>query len=627
MFRFVSTNAQQGIRPVLLQNLRNNSGIVIPNNTISNSTSVGIGSGSPSSLNNNGLGFYNSRFNSYSTRPVTKENYDDYIEKLKDDSTIKLAIKDETKIKLNYFKEQLVLFKQYKKLTDKNGQMAFSATCHNIIQCFDDAELRSVFNRTDLHNYIHALNFSIYHNRTNRLTSNKNIDKDQYSSTTSIDQNILKDTLLKLYNIILSGELKHILSVDSIVLFFNAMNQFQFYNESIDVWELGVNDSKYGADYLNDKVLAVIFPIAYKINRFSYEEILRIYELNTSNSSAINPLLLCSMGKISISAGDYARGLDILETVIKLFENSDNVDAANYYLGDLHIAFIGSAKDITISKHFFDKVITYDLPYTVKLKVPYVQSLLENCVQSGESFDTIHYFWKSTISHYKNDTRVMEINSRYAILNNTFFKIFYQLYPTLTPESFNKLKEIINSYNEVKGVDEVFLNTLISNYSWNDKAVFDQLLENYLIFNVDRTQVSYRVCLKKIGDIGAFTNEEILQKWNDSLISLDQKRFRYIPKADWASIRDATVTSENYHEHRSELYWQIVGTYRNCFQDFKNCAIFIKNWLRHDTNKLAEMVGNKYPPVESPPLNNLTESVDFNQVWLSISSQVNNKKR
>lgn len=610
MFRFVSTNALQSLRPVLLQNLRNNpTSLLVPSNALNNNA---YNTGSVNLSTNF------QRFNSYnSTGPVSVENYDDYIEKLQQDPVVNTAIKDETRLKLNYFKEQVFLFHQYKKLQDESGRKAFSSTCHNILNSFDDQDLRAVFNRDDLERYVKTLSFSIYHNRTSRLTGNKNIDKDQRSSDTTADELFLKNSLLKLKHIILTGELKNIMSPVSLHSFFSAMNQFQLYEDSIDVWEIGVNDSNFGSFYLNDKVLSVILPIAYKINRFSYDEINRIFELNTANSTSINPLLLTSMGKVAISAGDYTKGLDNLEALIKMMENSNNQGKMDYHLGDLHLSFIGSSKNISIAKHFFDKVIQYDLPYNVKLKVPYIQSLLQNCVDAGESFDTMLYFWKSTIHHYRNDKRVLEINSRYSILNNAFFKIFFDIHSTLTAESFNQLKEVINVYNEIKGVDEVFLNTLVSNYTWKDRAVYEQLLENYDIFAVSKTQVSYRVTLKNLGTIKLENNDLIVNKWHESLKSLDQKKFNYIPIADWASIRDSTIRSTEYKSERTELYWQVLATYKNYFQNEYGVARFIDYWLRADGGLagLKSVVNGEHTPLETPSFTHLTPSVDFNRIF------------
>ncbi|EGV66186.1 hypothetical protein CANTEDRAFT_112666, partial [Yamadazyma tenuis ATCC 10573] len=423
----------------------------------------------------------------------------------------------------------------------------------------------------------------------------------------------------------MKGELKNILNADSLVLYFNAMNQFQFYTESIDAWEQGVNDNKIGGIYLSEKVLSVVLPIAQKIERFSYEEICRIYELNTAKASDISPQLICSMGKISIAAGDYKKGLDFLESLLKYFEErKHNPSNANYYLGDLHLSFIGSCDDVVVAKHFFDKVINYDLPYMVKLKVPYVQKLMENCHKNNESLDTILYFWKATVHHYATDKRAVEINSRYSNLNNTMFKIFFKFYPELTTESFGKLKEIISDFNSIKPVDEIFLNTLITNYAWKDKVVFNQLIDNYTVFGINRTQVSYRVCLKKIGEIKGFTHEEISQKWSESLESLDEKRFKYIPNADWASIRDATIWSKEERDERIDLYWQIVHQYKNFMQDKSTCIRFVRNWMKNEhgyEDLKNHVVNGKDSELQTPNFKNLKRSVNFDQVFADTTNR------
>lgn len=619
MFRFVSTNALQSLKPVLLQNFRNNSGIIAlqqPTNLVINQNAI----------NSN---FY--RYNSSSTlkaNSILSNGYEEQIEKIQEDPFIRQAIRDEAQIKLNYFKEQCSLLYHYRNGKDDASQNAFSETVHNLLHSFQDAELRSVFTKNEFKDYASALNFMIYNNRTRRLKGSKNVDKDQYSSSTTIEAGILKKALLELNELIVSGEVKDVLNVASIISFINAMSQFQLYEACLDVWEQGVNDAQVGKLFLTNGVLAVILPIAYNTNRFLYEEIIRIYELNTSEVKTVEPSLICAIGKIAISAGDYARGLDNLEKLLKQFENQTNSSQADYYLGDLHLAFIGKCKDISIAKHFFDKVVNNDLPYNVKLKVPHVQNLLENCFENNESFDSILYFWQNTISHYKNDKRSLEINSRYSILNNSFSKIFFQVYPELNKESFNQLKNLIKIYNDIKGVDEVFLNTFITNYTWKDKVVFNQLIENYDTFKINRTQVSYRVCLKKIGEVKGFSNEEILEKWNESLISLDKRRFKYIPVADWASLRDATIWTKEDKDVRKEFYWKVLNSYKSYFQDRHSCNRFIWNWLKND-HALADLktkVIGKEPEIQIPKFRNLTKAVDFDRVFDQVVYNKNQQK-
>lgn len=506
---------------------------------------------------------------------------ENFLSKSAKDPLVREALDAETKNKLNYFKEQIDLAHRYRSIHDHDSERAFASTLDNLSRALEDESLRDTFVSRDLFLYAQVLNSGVYNNRTNRLSGAKNRDSDQYQNQNLHDEVILKQAVLHLGELITNGEFKAILNAPTLLFLFYLMKQFQLYPEMIHLWENGVNDQETGQVYLDEKILAVILPVTFEQKRFTYEEILHIYELNTEKLDKVGHELLTSMGKIAIAAGDYSRGLDSLESILQLYENAQQLHYKNKILAslsDLHLSFIGTCKDIKISKHFFDKVVHYDLPYRVKLKVPHIQSLLENCYEQNEPMDNILYFWRASVAHY-NTEQLLVLNSRYAILNNALFTIFFKKYPELNEESFSKLREIIAMYAESKPIDEVFLNTIIGNYSWDSKEVLEQLIENYDVYNVKRTPVSYRVCLKKTGLLESYSNEEILQKWNASLQHLDENKFTYIPIADWAALRDATILS-HFQDARKEFYLSVLDKYKDYIQDHRSCIRFVRYWIK-----------------------------------------------
>lgn len=583
MFRLLSANAQSSIRPALLLKVRNNkTGISLP------AANGGVGNNKASG-NTLALNCQYGRDNS----TVAAPKVDSYISHARKDPLIQEAVDLELSTKLNYFKEQLSLAHQYRFAKDLDGRRAFVSTVDNLFKVFEDQDLRLAYTSKDLYGYAQLLNFSVYQNRTNRLSGSKNRDSDQYQNQNLHDEVLIRTAVLNLCEAITDGEFNKILNENILLYLLYSMKQFLLFSEMLNLWENGVNDPETGKVFLKEKILAVILPIAYEQRRFSYEEILHIYEVNTKDIESVLHELLCSIGKIFIAEGDYSRGLDALEALLALYEKRDaNSSQVLNSLGELHLNFIGHCKDIRISKHFFDKVIQQDLPYYVALKVPFIQSLLQNCYESNAPLDDIIYFWKSTINYYANGKMNSNLNSRYAILNNSFFTIFFKMYPELTMESFTKLKDVLTIYSEIKPIDEVLLNTLISNFTWKDKGVLEQLIQNYYIYDVRRTPVSYRICLKKTGEISDYTNEEILLKWDESLSNLDLNGFTYIPIADWAALRDATILSE-FSDERKDLYLAVASKYKDYIQDQRSCVRFLKFWLKNrvhmdDILKLTE---------------------------------------
>lgn len=582
MFRLLASSGQVSLRPVLLQHVRNNKhGLGFPNasgvpQSPSSMTSLSIVSPSQftrSNLSAAGL--------SESPASSVDSKIENFLSKTAKDPLVREALDAETKNKLNYFKEQIDLAHRYRSIHDHDSERAFASTLDNLSRALEDESLRDTFVSRDLFLYAQVLNSGVYNNRTNRLSGAKNRDSDQYQNQNLHDEVLLKQAVLHLGELITNGEFKAILNAPTLLFLFYLMKQFQLYPEMIHLWENGVNDQETGQVYLDEKILAVILPVTFEQNRFTYEEILHIYELNTEKLDKVGHELLTSMGKIAIAAGDYSRGLDSLESILQLYEKAQQLHYKNKILAslsDLHLSFIGTCKDIKISKHFFDKVVHYDLPYRVKLKVPHIQSLLENCYEQNEPMDNILYFWRASIAHYNTEQQLV-LNSRYAILNNALFTIFFKKYPELNEESFSKLREIIAMYAESKPIDEVFLNTIIGNYSWDSKEVLEQIIENYDVYNVKRTPVSYRVCLKKTGLLESYSNEEILQKWNASLKHLDENKFTYIPVADWAALRDATILS-HFKDARKEFYLSVLDKYKDYIQDHRSCIRFVRYWIK-----------------------------------------------
>lgn len=621
MFRLISTSAQLGIRPAILLKVRSNTGTLAISSASNNLASQNAAQYLPAQF---------ARSNSQSsvnTNLSTKySRVDSFIAKAQKDPLLRDIIDQETKVKINHFQEQLSLASQYRTHKDREGQRAFVDTMANIFNLFKDDNLRSAFSSKDLFHFVQMLNFSVYHNRTSRLSGSKNRDSDQYQNENLIDEVLLKNAVLIASETIIEGEFNKILNANILLFLFFSMGQFQLYPEMINLWENGVNDPNIGKLYLDEKILAVILPIAYNSKRFDYEEILHIYELNTKENTNIHHELLSSMGKIAIRAGDYSRGLDSLEALLQAYEsNTKDKKKVLGSLGDLHLSFIGACKDIKISKHFFDKVIQYDLPYFVRLKVPHIQSLLENCYELNEGIDEILYFWRSTVSHYNNEKKNLLLNSRYSILNNTLFQIFFKMYPTMTEESIDKLKEIISSYSDIKTVDEVFLNTIIGNYSWGNKEILEQLMENYEIYGVKRTPVSYRICLKKTGELSSYSNEDILSKWNQALKHLDETKFNYIPIADWAALRDATILSP-FSDERKNFYLSVLDKYKDYIQDQRSCIRFVRYWMRKPEHfkeiaKLSESIQsdqNESYKIDVPQFSHLKPNINYKEMSSKI---------
>lgn len=529
------------------------------------------------------------------------------------------ALKKEAFGKRSYLRN---LFTEFEHMRDSRANpRALVDLGSKIIRLVSDPEITSVITVHDLNQLGGVLNVTMFQQRSARLGNSKNRDSDEKGEQFGIESALQQGTL-DLAHRIMNGEYNQLLSAPFLTRVMFTLQQLRYYQEAVNLWEHGINDPEVGSLYLDHKVLASVLFMAYEIKRFSYDDVLRIYEVNTKDTKIIHYDLRATVGKICILSGDYATALDHLESMLQVYEESKRVkrpflDA----IRDLHLCFIGMCKDVRIAKHFFDKVINRDLPYDVRLKVPHIVGLLHNCYETGEPIDSILYFYQNTLANYSEDEKngkAKRINASYAQLNNTIFNIFFQLYPSLNQDAFEKLKEVMTIYAQYAPIDEVLLNTIITNYSWNDKEVLEQLIANYDYYRVDRTPVSYRICLKKVGSVGNYSLEEIVAKWNQSLQKLDADGYRYIPIADWAAIRDATILSDKYSAERKELYMHILNRYKDYFQDAQSINRFLKVWSRYsdhyrDIVVLTRGNGDGYA-YEVPQLRNLKPGINFKDV-------------
>lgn len=575
MFRLIASNTQTGLRPVLLRKVRgNSSGLKLaPNMSLE-----------PSFECQNHYAVQIARSNSTKAAASTVSNNLNLNQTIQDSAQFTSASRKDSE-KVDEFKDLLLKVGKKRPINGRGR----ADILRDLQQLFSDDEVKAGLTSDQLQRYAEFLDNFMYQNRRHRLSSSLNRDSDHYQNHTLNNDIALKSAILDIADGVIRGVLQENMSSRGLYHLFQAMLQSEVSTELIELWEAGVNSKeRVNQLFLKHDILSIVLPVAYKTKRFTYQDVLRIYEFNTKGKHILCSLMT-AMGKIAIQAGDNSRGLDNLESLMKVFEDAPNkLNVVLHSLGDLHLLFIGDCQDIKIAKHFFDKVVNSELPYKVVLRAPYVANLLQNSYDTKVPFTTIANIWKLAIDYYTKRGFDAALNSKYAIVNNTFFKIFFKVYPELNEEAYTTLKQLIATYS--KPVDEILINSILGNYHWNDKVVFKQLVDNFEIHNVQRTPVSYRVCLKKMGEIEDFTNEEILAQWYESLAFLDKQGFNYIPIADWAALRDSTIMSP-YSEKRASFYVAVLDAFKNYHQDDKACLRFVRWFTVRDqaVDKIAPL--------------------------------------
>jgi len=86
---------------------------------------------------------------------------------------------------------------------------------------------------------------------------------------------------------------------------------------------------------------------------------------------------------------------------------------------------------------------------------------LSNCIAGGYSMDEVIDFWRRISKHYLEQD--FDLISSQSTLHAGFFKSFFEKYPEPSKEAIDLLNLAIESAPKV---NEVLLNTLISNLPW-----------------------------------------------------------------------------------------------------------------------------------------------------------------
>lgn len=600
MFRLLAPNSQS-FRQALLRNVNKNPGLKI------------AGQNGPADFQKD----YQIRNNS-TTVIKTEAPYASKSTLLKDQSS---------NSDVKTFDQLLRSAKQHKSVRNQVNEPLTKAI-QSLSDLFKEDNIKENLSLLNIGQYASLLNDAVFRNRFSRLSSNSNRDSDFYNSDAHNKDVMLKEAILNLMDNVSSGQINGVIDAETVQNLLLSMCQYKAWTEIVNFWENGVNDEKLSELFLNEKILSAVLPVAFNEERYTYDQIIKLYEANVKDKTRVNSDLTVSIGKIALKSEDYARALDAMESLLKVYESDPSNRRVLKNLSELHLSFIGYSKDVNIAKHFFNKVIEHELPYDAPLKAPHVCALLDNLMASNESYESIFNVWQKTTKVYSSDNfQQSAINSRYSMLNNKFLSIFFQLHPSLTQEAHSELKNLVATYSQIKDIDEYFLNTLVSNYTWKDKTVFLQLLELFKIHKINATPVSNRIILKKMGDIEEFTVGDIIDRWNRSLNHLDKLKFRYIPIADWAALRDSTILSP-YGDKRTDVYLALLAAFKDYHQDAKAVARFVKTWLHSPLSKTVNRV--TFEPEVSftcedeiiiPKFSKLRKNVDYKKLSLEYLSQ------
>lgn len=388
---------------------------------------------------------------------------------------------------------------------------------------------------------VHLLHNGLRANRNQLTRMNKKPDYDSQSFHKEMT-NYLCRSLREISEDVLHGKVE--LNEYGAMHLITAFKELLLFEEAVDIWKNAINGSnQYTANiFLNPRVVGVILPILYD-NGVSYPEIQNLYEKSSSMIDYFHPNLSVGMIRASLSAGEN-------EMALKLFQRlcEESTEMKYGYLIETHLSFIGECKDLNVAQTFFDKALNDEMPYKIDLQVSYVKSFLRNIWIQTHDFNHVYQIWFKSSLHYGKGVN----HGISSSLNDTFFDIFFENYAQNKVQGFETLQNLIQTYNQIKPIDEPFFNIILAKCTvWRDRSIIEYIDKSYELFHIPKTIVAYRILLKSMGSVDDATNTEILQRWIHLIVKSDEIGQRFIANADWAALRDATVTWTQFQKENA----------------------------------------------------------------------------
>lgn len=389
---------------------------------------------------------------------------------------------------------------------------------------------------------VHLLHNGLRANRNQLTRMNKKPDYDSQSFHKEMT-NYLCKSLREVADNMLSNKVE--LNEYGAMHLITAFKELLLFEEAVSIWKAAINGTnQYSSEiFLNPRVVGVILPILYD-HGVPYPEIQALYEKSSSMINYFHPNLSVGMIRASLSAGENEMALNLFR---QLCEESTEMKYG--YLIETHLSFIGECTDLNVAQTFFEKALKDEMPYKIDLQVSYVKSFLRNIWNQTHDLQKVYDIWYKSSVHYGRDVN----HGISSSLNDTFFDIFFQNYANDKISGFQALQSLIHTYNEIKKIDEPFFNIILAKCSvWRDRRIIEYIDKSYELFSIPKTIVAYRILLKSMGSVDDASNLEILQRWIGLVSKSDEAGQKFIANADWAALRDATVTWTQYMRDLNE---------------------------------------------------------------------------
>lgn len=275
------------------------------------------------------------------------------------------------------------------------------------------------------------------------------------------------------------------------------------------------------------------------------EDIEIIYNECRKINSSIN--LEHALARAYIYYDKVTEALRLFSNMVREYQNEE------YYLARVHDTFVGDCSNIEIAKSFFIEAVEKRTPYVVNIHPSAAHRLMERLWIANKDLDEIFEVWKSYLLSVPPGTR----ERTYNILTYAHLNCFFEAYPSMTPEAYDSLKTIIQTYSEIhSSVSPLFLNTLLTLASqWRNADVTLGIIETYDVYSIKKHHDTFRVILNSLGSIPV-NNEYIEEIWKARLALLEKEK---LESYDFCALAKA-CNQPDRHALFGDLFWNVFNT-------------------------------------------------------------------
>lgn len=449
------------------------------------------------------------------------------------------------------------------------GSIQFWDSIEKVMPLYEDLIVTGELTAKRVDDLISLLRNGIRMRRFELGRLSKNEDKDVKSPLQRV-QGHLKQSLMRIGEDIYKSNLDPQCGIDvkvshrGLTHLFKAYSELKLTDEAASLWHRCKSIESLNPLVTSESVLGAILTILVESKNFDFDEVNAIYSnVKYSNQKKlfIHSELQIAMLKACLLNNKVEDALSIFKEVttgtFELYQkgNMKPTKEVLNYMTQAHLSFVGYCTDFETANVFFQDCFDNSLPYYTPLQLNYVKNFMFNTWSSTKDFNKVTEIWKMTWNYFEKNGKTTNIVS--SSLNDAYLDIFFDKYHHFTPEATGALSELIQTYSNLKSMDEPFFNCLVTkSMKWKQLEIFQNIVNAGELFNFPKSNVYYRCVLKASGSV-PIQIEQTFDHFVKLINCNIESGSDYITNADWHALRHATVTSSFLTPDRIDLYFKL----------------------------------------------------------------------